>query len=324
MDRRTFIGAVASLLGTAPRIANGQPAGPPRIGFLGNGNATTGASQLEAFRRGLRTLGWIEGQSVKFEYRWAEGNSDRLPALVTELVQAKVDVIVLSGPLAMAAAQKATTTIPVVFVVLIDPVTMGFVRSLARPGGNMTGLASQFEELITKQLQLLKEAVPNLSRVALLRHSEASKAILSAAESAARSLGLVARTLTVAGVAELENAFKVARSERVGAIHVLPSPYLGAERARVIELAARYRLPAFYELKLYVQDGGLMSYGPSINDLYGRSASYVDRILKGANPGDLAIERPARFELVINLKTAAALGLTIPQSLLQRADEVIQ
>jgi putative ABC transport system substrate-binding protein len=323
MDRRTFIGAAAALFAGPRHSAEGQ-ARTPTIGFLGNANPTTGSSQLQAFRRGLRELGWIEGQTHAIEYRWAEGHPDRLPRLVAELVRAKVDVIVLSGPQSIRAAQRATTTIPIVFVLLIDPVTMGFVRSLARPGGNMTGLASQFEELITKQLQLLKEAVPNLSRVALLRHAEATPSILTAAESAARSLGLAARTITVTTESEFDSAFKTALNARVGAVHVLPSPYLGAQRGRLIELAARYRLPAFYELRIYVEDGGLMSYGPSSSDLYGRSASYVDRILKGANPGDLAIERPARFEFVINRKTATALGLVIPQSLLSRADEVIQ
>jgi len=209
-------------------------------------------------------------------------------------------------------------------VLLVDPIPLGFVRSLAHPGGNMTGLASQYEELITKQLQLLKEALPNLSRIALLRHFEASPAILTAAEFAARSLGLVTRTMTVTRAEEFEAAFLAARNERVGAVQVLPSPYLGAQRARIIELAARHRLPAFYELGLYVRDGGLMSYGPSSEDLYGRSASYVDRILKGARPSDLAVERPARFELVMNRKTATALGLALPQALLARADEVIE
>lgn len=323
MDRRTFIGAAAVCVAIASRAAGAQPRALRRIGYVGNGNAGTTSTQLEAFRLGLRELGWIEGQTVAIEYRWAEGRPDRIRALVDELVAARVDVILVSGPIAIAAAQKATLTIPIVFVVLIDPVAMGFVQSFARPGGNMTGLASQFEELITKQMQLLKEAVPNLSRVALLRHTEGAPSILAAAESAARSLGLTVRTLEVASAADFENAFRTARNERVGAVHVLPSPYVGAQRARVIELAARYRLPAFYELRTYVEDGGLMSYGPSAKDLYGRSADYVDRILKGANPGDLAIERPARFELVINGKTAAALGLAIPPSLLRRADEVI-
>ena len=322
MDRRTFIGAAAAFLGAA-LAAEAQPA-RPRIGFLSNGNPTTLSSQDEAFRRSLRELGWIDGQNVTIEYRWLEGNPERLPRLIAELVHAKVDVILLSGTPAIRAAQKVTRTIPIVFIVLTDPVTLGFVPSLAHPGGNMTGVASQFEELITKQLQLLKEAVPNLSRVGLLNQSGLPAVVLAAAETAARSLGLTTRPLNVTGGAEFENAFKLARSERAGAILVLPSPYFDAQRARLIELAAQYRLPAFYEFRNYVKDGGLMSYGPSINEMYARSATYVDRILKGANPGDLAIERPTRFELVINLKTAAALGLAVPQSLLQRADEVIQ
>lgn len=324
MDRRTFIGVVAALVGTAPHAATAQATKSPKIGFLGNGSPTTLSSQYESFRRSLRELGWIEGQNVTIENRWAEGNPDRLPALVAELVQAKVDVILVSGTPAIRAARSATRTIPIVFVVLTDPVTMGFVQSLARPGGNMTGVASQFEELITKQLQLLKEGVPNLSRVALLRQSGLPTPVLTAAESAARSLGLTARTLNVAGPVEFENAFSVARSERAGAILVLPSPYFEVQHIRLTELAARYGLPACYELGNYVRDGGLMSYGPSIDAMYARSASYVDRILKGANPGDLAIEQPTKFELVINLKTANALGLMIPQSLLLRADEVIQ
>jgi len=207
---------------------------------------------------------------------------------------------------------------------LTDPVILGFVPSLAHPGANMTGLASQFEALITKDLQLLKEAVPNLSRVGLLYPSVFLAALLAAAETTARSLGLVARPLFVAGPAEFEDAFKMARSEGAGAILVLPSPYFDAQHQRLIELAARYALPACYEFRNYVRDGGLMSYGPNIDAMFARSASYADRILKGANPGDLAIERPTKFELVINLKTAKARGLTIPQSLLVRADEVIQ
>jgi putative ABC transport system substrate-binding protein len=188
----------------------------------------------------------------------------------------------------------------------------------------MTGLASEFEELITKQLQLLKEALPNVSRVALLNHPDISSPILTAAETAARRLGLTVSTFRVSGVTEFESAFKAARAERAGAIHVLPSPYFNANRLQLIELAARHRLPAFYEFSNYVQDGGLMSYGPSIDDMFRRMAGYVDRILKGAKPGDLPIERPTKFELVINLKTAKALGLTIPQTLLLRADQVIE
>ena len=188
----------------------------------------------------------------------------------------------------------------------------------------MTGLASEYEELVTKQLQLLTEAIPNVSRVAFLHRPDIPPAIPSAAETAALRLGLKTRTLKVAEVAEFENAFRTARSEHVGAIHLLPSPFFSAHRGRLIELAARYRLPAIYEFKNYVEDGGLMSYGPSINEMFGGMAGYVDRILKGAKPGDLPIDRPAKFELVINLKTAKALGLTISQSVLLRADQVIE
>jgi len=324
IDRRAFITMLGGSILAAPLAAGAPPTRPPRVGILFNASPTTVTLQLEAYRRGLRELGWIEGQTVMIEYRWAEGNPDRLPALVAELVQVKVDVIVLSGTAAIRAARRATSTIPIVFVMLADPIASGFVQSLARPGGNMTGLASQFEELITKQLQLLKEAVPKASRVALLYHPESPSTVLSEAETAARRLGLTARTLKVAGPAEFESAFKTVRSERGEAIHLLPSPFFSAHRRKLIELATRYRLPAVYEFKNYVEDGGLMSYGPSINEMYGRTAGYVDRILKGAKPGDLPIERPTKFELVINLKTAKALGLTIPQSLLVRADEVIQ
>jgi len=308
----------------APLAAQAQPPRTPRIGVLSNGNPTASNPQQEALRRRLRELGWIEGQTLTFEYRWADGDNSRFPVLVAELVQLKVDVIVLSGPSAMRAAQKATNTIPIVFVLLSDPAVGGYVTSLARPGGNMTGLASQYEELITKQLQLLQEALPKISRVAILQQRESSPAILSAAETAARNLALTARTRVVSQVSELEGVFKTARSERVGAIHVLPSPVFNAHRKRLIELAARYRLPAVYEFREYVEDGGLMSYGPSIVEMFRGMASYVDRILKGAKPGDLPIERPTKFELVLNLKTAKTLGLTIPQTLLQRADEIIQ
>ncbi len=256
-------------------------------------------------------------------YRDADGNPDRFPNLAAELVQLKVDVIVVAGPPAINVARKATRTIPIVFVALADPVASGYVTSLARPGGNLTGLTSQYEELISKQLQLLKEVVPTVSRIALLHHRESWPVILNAAETAARSLALTATTLNVDGV-EFETAFKRARSEQVGAIHVLPSPIFSAHHKRLVELAAKYRLPAIYELKPFVEDGGLMCYSPSITEMFRGMASYVDRILKGAKPDDLPIERPTKFDLVINLKTAKALGLPIPPSLLQRADQVIE
>jgi ABC-type uncharacterized transport system substrate-binding protein len=317
--------AIAAFVGAAPFVGRAQPVRTRRIGFLANGSRTTVSPLEEAFVQGLRELGWVEGQNLAIERRWADGSPDRLPALVAELVQSQVDVIVLSGTTAIRAAQKAGASVPVVFIVLTDPANAGLVSSLARPGGNVTGVASQFEELITKQLQLLKEALPELAAIALLHRSDGVQTpVLAAAEAAARRLGIAARTLDVAAPVEFENAFKIARRERVGAMLVLPSPYFETQRALLVELAARYSLPACYELRSYVQDGGLMSYGPSITAMSARAASYVDRILKGARAGDLAIEQPSKFELVVNLKTAKALGLTIPASLLLRADEVIQ
>jgi putative tryptophan/tyrosine transport system substrate-binding protein len=250
----------------------------PRIGFLGNGTApaTTPHPSVAAFRQGLRELGWIEGQNVTIEYRWAAGDPTRHRALVTDLVQLKVDVIVLSGPSAIRAAREATSTVPIVFVLLTDPVAAGYVKSFARPGGNLTGMASQFEELITKQLQLLQETLPRLSRITLLQHRDSLLAVLGAAETASRNLGLTARTFRIAEMAECEQVFKTSRRERVDAIHVLPSPVFNAHRRQLIDLAARYRLPAVYEFTDYVQDGGLMSYGPSIADLHRGMASYVD------------------------------------------------
>ena len=313
----TFSLLAAPLVGEAQ-----QSAKVPQIGVLGNGRSAASV-EWASFRQGLRELGWIEGHTVAIAYRDAEGNPDRFPALAAELVQLKVDVIAVAGPPAIHAAREATRTIPIVFLALADPVASGYATSLAHPSGNLTGLASQYEELITKQLQLLKEAVPTVSRIALLHHRESWPAILNAAETAARDLGLTARTLKVDGF-EFESAFKTARNEHVGAIHVLPSPIFFAHKKRLIELAAKYRLPAVYETKPVVEDGGLMSYGPSLNEMFRGLASHVDQILRGAKPGDLPIERPTKFELVINLKTAKALGLTIPPSLLLRADQVIE
>jgi putative tryptophan/tyrosine transport system substrate-binding protein len=323
MDRRAFLCGLTLGALAAPITAEAQPARTPRIGYLGNGNPPAMSSDLP-FNRGLRELGWIEGQNVTTEYRWAKGNLDRLPVLAAELVRANVDVIVTAGPQGINAARESTNTIPIVFVYLADPVVAGFVRSLARPNGNMTGISSEFEKLITKQLQFLKEAVPRLSRLAILRHRDGSRAVLEAAETAARSLDLTAGILTVNEVGEFENAFRTARNEHAGAVAVLPGPYFDTHRRRLIDLAARYRLPAIYEFRDYVNDGGLMSYAPSIEDMFRQLASYVDRILKGTRPGDLPVEQASKFELVMNLKTAKALGLTIPQTQLLRADQVIE
>jgi putative ABC transport system substrate-binding protein len=270
-------------------------------------------------------LGWVEGQNVSIEYRWAEGKGDRVPGFAAELVRRKVDVIIAAGPASLRAVQQATSTIPIVSAALLtDPVRVGLVASLARPGGNITGLASQYEEIVTKHVELLAEAVPRLSRMVLLRHAASDTTTTRAAAGATDKLGLTTRVLEVSEVGDFEGAFRTARDDGTQALLVLPSPIFNAHRRVLIELAASYRLPALYEFKEYVQDGGLISYGPSIPDMYRRAASYVDRILKGAKPGDLPIERPTKFELVINLKTATALGLMIPPSLLFQADEVIR
>jgi putative ABC transport system substrate-binding protein len=304
--------------------AEAQPATIKRIGFLSPASPAPTGTSLEAFRQGLRELGWIEGQTVTIEYRWAAGDPQKIQALATDLVQLKVDVIVTTGAHPIRVVKETTSTIPVVFVVLTDPVGSGLVASLARPGGNLTGLASQFEELITKQPQLVKEALPTVTRIAVLHRPESATGLVTAAENAARNVGFSVRTFKVGDVPQYENAFRMAQKERCGAILVLPSPIFNSQRRRLIDLAAQYRLPAIYEFKDYVQDGGLMSYGPNITRMFRGAANYVDRILRGARPGDLPIERPATFELAINLKTARALGLTISPSVLGRADEMIE
>jgi putative tryptophan/tyrosine transport system substrate-binding protein len=311
----------------APLAAEAQPVGraPARIGFIGNADPQLAAPFLEAFRQGLRDLGWIEGQSVNIEYRWAEGKADRHPGLAADLVRLQVEVIIAAGSTALRAVQQATSSIPIASaVLLVDPVRLGLVASLAHPGGNLTGLASQYEEIVTKHVELLADVVPTLSRIVLLRHASTDTAVTRAAATAVDKLGLTAQIREVSEVGDFEGAFRTAREDRAQALLVLPSPIFNAHRRVLIELAARYRLPAVYEFKEYVQDGGLMAYGPSLPEMYRRAARYVDRILKGAKPGDLPIERPATFELAINLKTATALGLTMPPSLLFQADEVIR
>jgi putative ABC transport system substrate-binding protein len=309
-----------------PFVAEAQPTANPRIiGYLSSSHARPGAPAGEAFRQGLRDLGWIEGKTVRIEYRWAEGNVERLPELAAELVRLKVDALIVFGRPGLRAAREATSTIPIVIgTLLIDPVRAGFVKSLARPGGNITGVVSQYEEIITKQVQLLGEAIPKLSRLFVLSHTSGDPTTANAAAAAAERLGLKVRILEVNDVAEFEGAFRTARNAGGQAIHVMPSPIFSAHRQQLIDLAARYRLPAAYEFRAYVQDGGLLSYGPNVPEMQRRAASYVDRILKGAKAGDLPMERPTKFELVVNLRTAKALGLTIPPSLLQRADEVIE
>jgi putative ABC transport system substrate-binding protein len=323
VDRRKFLSTVTLGLLTAPLGATAQQAGKVyAIAYLANGQPTTSGPFVDAFRQGLRDFGWVEGQNVSIEYRWADGNLERLPALAVDLLKAPADVIVVAGGPAVRAARQATRTIPIVSAIMGDPVAAGFAASLARPGGNITGSAVQFDDLATKQLQVLKEMVPKAARVAILfDRATINDVLVKAIEPAARRLGLKERVFEIRDVPDIESAFLAAKAERLDAVHVSPSPTFARHKVRVAELAAT---AAIYEDKVYVEVGGLMSYGPSFLDLFRRAASYVDRIFRGAKPGDLPIEQPTKFELVINLKTAKALGLTIPPAVLARANEVIQ
>jgi putative ABC transport system substrate-binding protein len=318
--------AVLLSLVVAPFAAEAQPAGKVyRIGYLANGNPTTSAPFVEAFQQGLREFGWVEGQNVSIEYRWADGNLELLPALAADLLKAPLDVVVLAGGPAVRAARQATRTVPIVSAITSDPVAAGFAVSLARPGGNVTGSAVQFDALATKQLQILKEMVPKAARVAILYdQATINDVLVKAIEPAARTLGLRGRVFKIRDVPDIESAFQSARAERLDAVYVSPSPTFSRHKGRLAELGVKHRLPAIYEDKNYVEAGGLMSYGPSFRDLYRRAANYVDRIFRGAKPGDLPIEQPTKFELAINLKAAKALGLEIPPSVLGRADQVIE
>jgi putative ABC transport system substrate-binding protein len=283
----------------------------------------------EAFLQGLRDLGYVESRNLVIEIRSAEGKLERLPALAAELVALKVDVILAGGTLPALAAKQATKTIPIVFASAIDPVTDGLVTSLARPGGNVTGLSAQAPELVGKRLELLKQALPGASRVAVLWQpgglgERTAKDILKEAEVAGRALGVRLQFVEARGPADFDRAFLDMTGARAGALTVLGGTMLLNERRRLVDLAAKNRLPAMYGLREYVDAGGLMSYGSNNADLFRRAATYVDKILRGAKPGDLPVEQPTKFELVINLKTAKALGLTIPPSILGRADHIIE
>jgi putative ABC transport system substrate-binding protein len=311
-----------------PLTADAQQAGKvARIGFLGGRSPSDMSPLLDAFRQGLRELGWVEGQNIVIDYRFAEGRFDRLPDLAAELVRLKVDVIVAQPTPATAAAKNATETIPIVMISVGDPVGLGLIASLARPGGNVTGSSySVGLEIAGKVLELLKETVPKVRRVAILSNpaNPAHPLAIRELDVAARSLGVQLQLLEARGPDEFAGAFAAMAKERVGALLVLADGMFALHRTRLADLAARSRLPAAYGLREMVEAGGLMSYGSSTRDLYRRSATFVDKILKGAKPGDLPVEQPTKFELVINMKTAKALGLTIPPLLLLRADEVIQ
>jgi ABC-type uncharacterized transport system substrate-binding protein len=301
-----------------------QPKKVPRIGYLAPGSRSS--VSVEAFQQGLRDLGYIKGQNVVIEYRYAEGMADRVPNLAAELVQRKIDVIVVSGTPATQAVKNATKTIPIVMVSVTDPVGTGLVASLAHPGGNVTGLSNLYENLGGKQLELLKEAFPKISRVAVLWDpANASNALwLGELKVASSALRVTLQPVEVHVPDDLDPAFAAIKREGAGAFCALANTLVGTYRARIIDFAAKSRLPAMYPESRFTNAGGLMSYGANFADLYRRAATYVDKILKGAKPADLPVEQPTKFELVINLKTAKQIGVTIPQSVLYKADKVIK
>jgi putative ABC transport system substrate-binding protein len=317
------IGVVFAMCGAVAEAQ--QPTKIPRIGFQSAAAPAALSARIEAFRRGLRELGYVEGKNIVIELRFAEGKLDRLDEFAAEFVRLKVDVIVTAAPSSTRAAKKATSTIPIVMAFDNDPVANGFVASLARPGGNITGLSTLSPEITGKQLEILKETVPRLSRVAVLRTSIiSSEENLREAELAAGAWKVKLQYLDVGGPKDIETAFREARKGRAGAVLVLASPILESHRTQVADLAVKNRLPTMFWASENVETGGLMSYGTNVPDLYRRAATYVDKILKGRTPADLPVEQPMKFEFVINLKAAKQIGLTIPPNVLVRADRVIR
>ena len=303
-----------------------QPTKIPRIGYLSATSLSTTAARVEAFRRGLNELGYTEGKDILIQYRYAEGKLDRVRELALELVRLNVDVIVSGGPAATGPAKEATTRIPIVMGQDTDPVGNGFVASLARPGGNITGLSTLAPELSGKQLELLKEIVPKLARVVFIGMSTepGNAQALREIELAARAYGIKLQNIDIRDSKDIENGLREASQGRAGAVLVPQLPILASQRKQITELAVKRRLPAVYGQAEYVDIGGLIYYGPSITELFRRAATYVDKILKGAKPSDLPVEQPTKFEFFVNLKTAKQIGLTIPPNVLARADRVIK
>ncbi len=321
-----FLALCSLLLAPCSAVDAQQPKKIPRIGYLTGPSLSANAERIEAFRQGLGELGYIEGKNIIIEWRTAEGKPDRLSALAAELVRLKVDVIVTTGPTPTRAAKQATVTIAIVMAQDIDPVGTGFVASLARPGGNITGLSALAPEISGKQLEFLGEILPRLSRVAVLWASSNPGNVkqLGETERAAGALRLQLQYLDVLGPKDIEPAFRAASKGRADAVLVLQSGVVIAHRAEIPELAIKNRLPAIYPRSEFVIDGGLMSYGASFTEMDRRAATYVDKILKGAKPADLPVEQPKKFEFVINLKAAKQIGITIPPNVLARADKVIR
>src|SRR5437773_895376 len=327
MNKKVYWGALCAMLLALRFPAEAQqPTKIPRIGYLAAISLSTLAARTEAFRQGLRELGYVEGKNIVIEQRYAEGKFDRLPALAAELVRLKVDIIVTAGPQATRPAKQATSAIPIVMAQDPDPVGNGFVASLARPGGNITGLATFAPELSGKQLELLKETVPKLSRVAVFGTSTnpGNAQNLREVELAAKAFGVKLQYLDVLSPKEIESEIRAASKGPTDAILLLPGPVLNLQRAQIASLAVKSRLPAIYPQTEYMEAGGLMYYGANTPDLFRRAATFVDKILKGAKPADLPVEQPTKFELVINLKAAKQIGLTIPPNVLVRADRVIR
>src|SRR6202035_5221390 len=325
MRRREFIALVRSAAAAWPLAARAQQAKMPTIGFLGANSASAQTQWTAAFVQRLRELGWIDGRTVLIEYRWAEGHSDRYTEIAAEFVRLKVDVIATAGNEAAIAAKQVTSVIPIVFAVAGDPVGTGLVASLARPGGNVTGLSLQFTDLAGKRLELFREVVPGLRRLAIMANISSHAAALEMHEvqRTARTLGLEVSTLEIERAEDIPPAFKALKG-RADALYVCGDPLLNTNRIRLNTLALTARVPTMHPFREHVEAGGLMSYGANFPDLFRRAGDYVDKILRGVNPTDIPVEQPTKFDLVINLKTAKALGLGIPQTLLATADEVIE
>lgn len=326
MIRHAVLAAAVALglLAAPPATDAQQPGKPYRIGYLETGAVRP--RPWEAFRERLRDLGYVEGQTVLFETRWAEGQLDRLPKLAAELVHLKVDVVVTAGSPAARAAKNATTRIPIVMATGGDPVGLGLVATLARPGGNVTGLTTLSRELSGKRLEMLREAVPRVARMGMLWHrtSAIDALTMRETEEAAQTMGIPLKTHGVDGPDDFDRALGAIVADRGGAVLVATSPMFFGHRRQLADLALKHRLPTIFAFREYAEAGGLMAYGPSYTELFQRAAEYVDKVLKGARPADLPVEQPSKFELTINLKTVKALGLTIPPAVLARAAEIIQ
>jgi putative ABC transport system substrate-binding protein len=326
MRRRQFIALVGGAAAAWPLVARAQQPGKlPTIGFLGAATPVATSQWTAAFMQRLRELGWVDGRNVAIEYRWAEGRAERYTEIAAEFVRLKVDVIVTYSSPPVLAAKQATSIIPIVFATAGDPVGTDLVASLARPGGNVTGLSIQGPDLAGKRLELLREVVPGLRRLAILANvgNPASVLEMREAQAAASTLGLIVEAAEIRRAEDIGSAFEALKG-RTDALNVVPDPLVNANRVRINTLALGARLPTMHNFREYVESAGLMSYGPNLSDAFRRAADFVDKILRGAKPGDIAVEQPTKFDLIINLTTAEALGIEVPPTLLARADEVIE